>query len=175
MNLIVGESALGFYLGHLLLLGVILLEMHLLLKGQGYGPWSILVTSLLFLFSMPIIENFYTLSKGEPLQLALILASLLALESLKKSRSPGATWLLSAAITLSALAALLVKETTLVLAVIAGGWLLLHLLQRESPPVLTRRAHGIYLAAVSAAVALFFSCGAPGGARNFPGHIYQSL
>lgn len=166
MNLIVGESALGFYLGHLLLLGVILLEMHLLLKGQGYSPWSILVTSLLFLFSMPIIENFYTLSKGEPLQLALILASLLALESLKKSRSPGVTWLLSAAITLSALAALLVKETTLLLAVIAGVWLLLRLLQRESPAVLTRRAHGIYLVAVSAAVALFFllrsAWGAPG-------------
>ena len=57
-----GPNPIWFFTGHLLILMVLLLEIRALMKLMGAHDWQILLASLMFLFSIPIIENFYTLS-----------------------------------------------------------------------------------------------------------------
>jgi len=90
--LVAGPNPFWFFFAHLLMLMIILLEIRFLMKYYGAKDWQILLTSLVFLFSVPIIENFYTLSKGDPLSLVFILASLLCFEKLKKASKGPARW-----------------------------------------------------------------------------------
>jgi hypothetical protein len=75
--LIVGYNPFWFFIGHLIILFILLYELRLILEDAGFSDPQILTSSIIFLFTMPIIENFYTLSKGEPFQLVFILAGVL--------------------------------------------------------------------------------------------------
>ncbi len=117
-----GPNPFWFYIGQTCLLVILVLEIWILLKKMGAKPWQRLTASLIFLLSVPIIENFYTLSKGEPLQLVFLLLALIGLAGLKQKSGGARSWQLGIGIFFSVLAAMLVKETTLTLLPIAALW-----------------------------------------------------
>jgi len=117
-----GPNPLWFFISQTCLLWILVLEIQVLIKKMGAKPWQRLTASLVFLLSVPIIENFYTLSKGEPLQLVFLLLALIGLEGLKQKSSNARSWQLGIGIFFSTLAAMLVKETTLALLPIAALW-----------------------------------------------------
>lgn len=149
-----GPNPFWFFIGHLILLGVLLIEIRSLMRSFGAQDWQVLLTSLLFLFSMPIIENYYTLSKGEVLQLVFILAGLLCLEKLKKSSSNWKTWGFATLAFISILSAIWAKETTYIMAPLAALWAVYALYQRKSIPHKERRAYLIFFGAVLASTAV---------------------
>jgi len=93
------------------------------MKLRRAASWQIFLASMLFVLSIPVIENFYTLSKGEPLQLLLILVSIYLLEHQKKAASNQNLWWVNIASFLSILLALMVKETAVVIFPISLFWL----------------------------------------------------
>ncbi|MCL4559680.1 MAG: hypothetical protein M1281_03570 [Chloroflexi bacterium] len=122
---IAGANPLAFFLGNTLLLILTPLAAVWLVRSWGGSPRQALFTGLLFAISGPVIENYYTLSKAEPLQLLLVLAGLIVLRPLSRvsnllqrsARVLGATLLFLSAMTS--------KETALVLVPVAVGWIFL--------------------------------------------------
>lgn len=115
-----GYHPFWFFLGNLILLFILLIEIRLLVKQAGGAEWQVLLANCLFLLSMPIVENFYTLSKGEPLQLVLILGALILFAQGQKDQSKFWVRLLFATILL--LFAILVKETAIIMLPLTLLW-----------------------------------------------------
>jgi hypothetical protein len=149
-----GPNPFWFFTGHLVILLILLLEIRALMKHLGGHDWQILLASLVFLFSIPIIENFYTLSKGEPLQLIFILGALLCLEKLKRSTRPQTTWTFSGLASISLLAAIWSKETAYIMLPLAVVWAAFVLYQRKHISAKELRANFIFLGATLAATML---------------------
>ncbi len=151
-----GPNPVWFFMGHLVILLITLLEIRLLMKSLGAREGQILLTSLAFLFSIPIIENFYTLSKGETLQLVFLLGALLGLEKLKQATQPRTTWFAAIFTCLSLLAAIWAKETAYIMAPLAALWAGYAHLQRKHNPQAEQRAYRIFLVATLAVIMLNF-------------------
>jgi hypothetical protein len=117
---IAGDRSFWFFIGNLLIFYVLLYEIRLILKNMGLSNKQIVATSILFIFSMPIIENFYTLSKGEPLQLVFILAAVILFSRVKPQNKIAWSRVILAA--LSILIAILIKETAMVMVPIFFLW-----------------------------------------------------
>ena len=100
---------------------VVTIALVLRLGGSKVQAWT---TGMLFAISGPIIENYYTLSKGEALQLMLIVSSLLLLSFLNTLQSTRKKIGLLAAITLVLFAAHATKETSLIMILISLAWLI---------------------------------------------------
>lgn len=154
--LIAGTNPFWFFFGHLLILLVLLIEIRALMKHFHAQDWQILLTSLVFLFSIPIVENFYTLSKGDPISLVFILASLLCFEKLKQADQKFARWIFTILAFLNGLFAIWAKETAYIMAPISAGWAIYILLQRKKFSVWKRQAYLIYFASMAASMAAFF-------------------
>jgi hypothetical protein len=120
---LVGLSPFLYFLGFLILLFIILIQIRVLLKFQNASNTQILIACLAFLFSIPVIENFYTLTKGEPLQLAFILMGLIGFEWFKRKDAIVAKVGSAALVVVCLLAAAFVKETAIVMMPIAAVWL----------------------------------------------------
>ena len=119
---LVGPNPFWFFIGHLILLLALLVEIRSLMKYLGAQDWQILLTSLLFIFSIPIIENYYTLSKGEVLQLVFILAGLICLQKLKETSCTRKTWKYAILAFISILSAIWTKGTTYIMVPLAALW-----------------------------------------------------
>jgi hypothetical protein len=120
------------------------------LGGSSRQAW---LTGVLFAISGPAIENHYTLSKAEPLQLLLLLCILLvAVRPGDGKRSVVVTVFASGGLLLVAAA---VKETALLMAPLAGGWLALSWLRnrRELHPESVRRHAALLFGVVLGGVA----------------------
>jgi hypothetical protein len=115
-----GYQPFWFFLGNLILLFILLIEIRLLVKNAGGKEWQAALASCLFLLSMPFIESFYTLSKGEPLQLILILGALIQFDQIQKNHKR--TWLRLFFITLLLFSAILVKETAIIMLPLSALW-----------------------------------------------------
>ena len=113
--LLANSNPFWFFFGFLVIFLLLLLSIQIYMKSRGANPWQIFLASILFVLSIPVIENFYTLSKGEPLQLLFLMGSLILLEQLKKTKDPRKMWLLDIASFFCILFGLMVKETTLVM------------------------------------------------------------
>ena len=126
------------------------------MKHLGANDWQILLTSLIFIFSIPIIENYYTLSKGEVLQLVFILAGLICLQKLKETNSARKTWLYAILTFISILSAIWAKETTYIMLPLAALWAAYVLYQRKQIPCKEQRAYLIFFGVVLASAAVNF-------------------
>ena len=150
-----GMKPFWFFFSHLLLFLILLIQIRSLLKKMNATDWQILLASLLFIFSIPVVENFYTLSKGEVLQLVFLLAALLCLERLKQKHK--AHWMNGVSSFLCILAAILVKETAIIMTLVGGAWALYVLLKKEQFAKQEQTAHLVFFAsAVAAAIVFFF-------------------
>jgi hypothetical protein len=154
--LLAGPNPFWFFFGHLLILLVLLIEIRLLMKALRSEEWQILLTSLVFLFSIPIIENFYTLSKGDPLSLIFILASLLCFEKLKSAARTHNRWIFAVLAFLNGLFAIWAKETAYIMAPITACWAGIVLLQRKKFPDWKQKAYLIYFISMAASMGAFF-------------------
>lgn len=155
--LIAGEQPLAFFAANTILLAAtafLLMSLVRSLGGSGLHAW---LTGTLFVLSGPVIENFYTLSKGEPLQLFWILAALtLACYIMRVEGAVKRSFLflfMAAAMYFANTS----KETSLVMIPVGFAWMLIGWLRknrpkgRESPA-----ARGSFLAAALLAAAVFY-------------------
>lgn len=156
---VVGGQPLWFFLGNTLVLAGaawILIRLVLELGGSDRQAWS---SGLFFALSGPIIENFYTLGKGETWQVLFMAAALLlAVVSIRSGRlGRAAAVILGALLTL---AACLIKETTLALIPISLAWWVLAWLGRRrglADSGSGEQAAGLYALASLAGGGLFFT------------------
>ena len=151
-----GPEPVWFYISQLIIFLIIIIEIRLSLKRMKATNWQIFTTSMVFIFSMPIVENFYTFSKGEPLQLIFTLASVIFLGYLKNPRQKKIHWLCIIFSFLSILLAMMVKETTIIMVPIAVIWTGYVYLKRNDYSKKCRQAYLIYLGTAILATVLFF-------------------
>jgi hypothetical protein len=151
-----GSNPFWFFFGHLVLLLTLLFEIRLLMKALRAEEWQILLTSLVFLFSIPIIENFYTLSKGDPLSLIFILASLLCFEKLKSAGNTRDRWIFALMAFLDGLFAIWAKETAYIMAPITACWAGIVFLQRKKFSSRDKMAYMIFFICMAASMGAFF-------------------
>ena len=165
--LFAGYHPFWYFVGNLVLLFTLLIEIRLLIKRSGGAEWQILLASCLFLFSMPIIENFYTLSKGEPLQLVLMLGAVLLLDP-KPSGQPKFPWAKGFLAAFFILLAILVKETAIALLPLTVLWALYPTLSKNSDLKASQKNNWGLVGAAALAVLAYF------GLRQF-GHATALL
>jgi hypothetical protein len=128
---IFGDNPLGFFLGNTILLALSALMIALIIRRLGGSTRQGWITSMLFVLSGPIIENYYTLSKGEPLQVFWILISLLLATHYERTKRIAAQVGLVLGIALFVWCSQTSKETSLVILPIAFGWLLAGWIQKR--------------------------------------------
>ena len=124
-----GDKPLGFFALNLVVFALTTagtMGLVRLIGGSRLQAWA---SAMLFAFSGPVIENYYTLSKGEGLQLGMLCASLLlVILAGSEHRKPSPNrWLQVILILLTAGAVLLAnlsKETSLVVLPISAAWLI---------------------------------------------------
>jgi len=149
-----GFHPFWFFLGNLFLFFILLYELRLILRDMGCSKRQIFVTSLIFIFTMPIIENFYTLSKGEPLQLVLILASIIFAQRIKSKDHN--QWIVGALSTLSLLLAIMVKETAIVMLPVTFLWAAFAFFKHDDSLKKEKQASLFVFSAAGLAVLLYF-------------------
>jgi len=167
-----GSRPFWFFFAQMTLLFILVLEIRALMKMFGANDVQILIASLVFVLSMPVIENFYTLSKGEPLQLVFLLASLLCFEKITSSQSNSRKFLFTTLAFFSVLSAMLVKETAIIMIPIVGLWLGYALLFQKRTPSQNRLALLLFLGAVTLAVAAYFGLRSVWGTATISGGTY---
>jgi hypothetical protein len=148
-----GLRPVGYFLASALILLLNTSALIMLTRQLGGGSRQAWVTGVLFALSGPAIENHYTLSKAEPLQLLLLLCILLvAVRPGDGKRSVVVTVFATGGLLLVAAA---VKETALLMAPLAGGWLALSWLRnrRELHPESVRRHAALLFGVVLGGVA----------------------
>lgn len=151
-----GPNPFWFFIGHLILFLILLTEIRLLMRKMGAKDWQILIASLVFIFSVPIIENFYTLSKGDPLSLVFILASILFGERIQESSKIPLRVIFAFLAFLCGLSGIWTKETAYIMAPISALWAGYIFWQRKR--FSKRAVHGylIYFLCMTASLAAFF-------------------
>jgi hypothetical protein len=165
---LVGMNPFWFYIGHLILLLILLTQIRLLMKNMGATPLQSLIASLVFLFSMPIIENFYTLSKGEPLQLIFLLAAILNFQKLNPEKAVWRAFLIS----LCLLSAIFVKETAITMAPLALFWLIYLFIWRKHIEKIEKQKAAIFLLTAAAAVGTYLVLRQIWGTASLTGGTY---
>ncbi len=119
-----GARPLWFFLANLLLLIVTALEIVTIARQMGAGERPAWLSGGLFTLSTPVIENYYTLSKGEAVQLACLGASILLAIQFARQPQRGKQVLLLLGMALGVLLAHLSKETSLAIVPISAAWVL---------------------------------------------------
>ena len=112
-----GYFLVNFIVFALLLVGVIKLLIH-----RSSSKSAILIACVLFIFSGPITESYYTLSKYEIFQLVFIVYAILLYQLIAESRPLGIKVLLGIGVLLLSLISILTKETSLIMVAIYLGW-----------------------------------------------------
>jgi hypothetical protein len=155
--LVFNTNPLPFFVGHLIIFAATTAGLIIFIQlkyGSSLQAW---VSGLLYATAGPCIENYYTLSKGEPLQmLAIVLSLLLLLVTIQASRGWQKVLAFSGMVAMLFLANIS-KETSLMMIPISLGWLAAALVYRKihlaSPDLHPR---GVYLGATVAAGAVYF-------------------
>jgi hypothetical protein len=145
---IAGLRPIGFFLASALILVLNTSVLILLTRRLGGSLRQAWLTGVLFALSGPAIENHYTLSKAEPLQLLLLLCILLvAVRPGVGKRSVVVTVFATGGLLLVAAA---VKETALLMTPLAGGLLALSgWRNRREPRSDSVRRHGALLIGIA--------------------------
>lgn len=82
-----GPRPFWFFLANTLVLMTTTWSLMRLVENLGKSRLQVLLTGLAFVLAGPVIENFYTLSKGEPWQVMFLALSLLAVFRYRSARS----------------------------------------------------------------------------------------
>lgn len=167
-----GYHPFWFFLGNLLIFYVLLYEIRLILKKMGLADWQIFFTSLIFILTMPIIENFYTLSKGEPLQLAFMLASILLIHQTKPDKPALNRWIRGILSSLCLLTAIMIKETAIVMLAVTFLWAAVFFFSKDEAARQNRKTHLALFVSTGAAVVVYFLLRKLWGATSLMGGTY---
>jgi hypothetical protein len=150
------ESPVGFFLGNTALLVLTSLGVMRLVRTMGGSQRQAWMSSVLFVLSGPVIESYFTLSKGEPLQVLFITAGLILGTSSHSGMTAKMRIVLGAGAVAAFLLADLSKETSLVVLPIAA-------LTAGFQTILARRARAersdtmyLVLIAATCGAAIFF-------------------
>ncbi len=138
--LLAGPNPFWYFVANLASLITLVSCVFMLGRSVGMRVLPSWLAAVTFLLTGPVVENFYTLSKGEPLQLILILMALiLALKSseLPRSRARLATW---GFVPILTFLAGITKETVLVMIPIGLAWLVAASLKGSSARWIDRSA-----------------------------------
>jgi hypothetical protein len=111
-----------YFLGNLIVFSTttyLLVRLVIELDGSNLQAW---LTGLAFALSTPVIENVYTLSKGENFQVLLLVSAILLVVMATKSANGVRFWLLLGCSTLLILLACFTKENTLIMLPISLVW-----------------------------------------------------
>ena len=120
-----GQQPFWFFLGNTVVLVFstwMLMVLTQMVTGRRFQAWA---AGLLFVLLGPVIESFYTLSKGEPLQVALLLLAMLCAIWMVQAQAGWKRWLFGLLGSVTAFCALAVKETSIVMIPISLAWLFL--------------------------------------------------
>ena len=167
-----GQHPLWYFLGNLILFFILLYELIVILRKMAFADWQILLASLIFIFSMPVIENYYTLGKGEPLQLVFILLSLLIFDTFRTTKKKSLQWIYFSLSLLGSLLAIMVKETAIIMAPIAGLWVIYTFVKQKTFSKEERRSYLLYLIALIGSVLLYFIIRTMGGGTELTSGTY---
>lgn len=147
-----GNEPLLFYIGHALLFALTVATIIGLMRIGEATVFETSIASLLFIFSAPATEAFFTLSKGEAIMLLPLLASLLMLR--KASRGRYRVAFILAAVLLVVIS-VTTRETSVAALGAAIGWLALSYVDRTDPRLPIARPYlAMYAAALLVAVAI---------------------
>lgn len=118
-----GPSPFWFFVGNAALFALVTVGLICLVRNGGTGIRRPLLAGLLFVLSGPVVESYMTLSKPEPLQIALIMGSVLLV--FRRAQGNAARRNVRDAVGAGVLVLLanLTKETSLALIPIAAAWL----------------------------------------------------
>ena len=120
--LLAGGQTFWYFMGNLIVFAATTFLLVTLVKALGGSDLQSFLTGLVFVLSTPVIENVYTLSKGENLQVLLLLGVIGLVFLAVKSAKGFAYWVLLASATLLVLLACLTKENTLIILPISLMW-----------------------------------------------------
>ncbi len=120
--LIANGHAFWYFVGNLLVFSANTVLIIGLVRSVGGSNLQAFLTGLVFTLSTPVIENVYTLSKGENLQVLLLLGAIwLAFLAVKSARGFG-YWLLVSSASLLILLACFTKENSLIMLPLSLFW-----------------------------------------------------
>jgi hypothetical protein len=117
-----GGHAIWYFLGNLIVFSAttfLLVRLVVMLGGSNLQAW---LTGLVFTLSTPVIENVYTLYKGENFQVLLLVSAIGLVVMAVKSAQGVRYWLLMICAALLMLVACFTKENTLVMLPISLVW-----------------------------------------------------
>ncbi|MEN6408363.1 MAG: hypothetical protein ABFD44_01460 [Anaerolineaceae bacterium] len=124
-----GANPFAFFAANLAVLLVITAAATALARRLGATNVQAAAVGVLFALSGAAMENFYTLSKGEPLQLMWLLLALLASTPMLNPQASIKTLVSRTLLSgLLVFFAIISKETSLVILAVTGGWLVMELL-----------------------------------------------
>jgi hypothetical protein len=171
---LVGYHPFSFFIGNLFIFLLLLYQIKVICQQMGFMDWQTLITSLLFVLSMPIIENFYTLSKGEPLQLVFLLLSVILLGKLKAAKLKTNIILIFIASTITILFAIMVKETAIIMLPIAAIWTLYPYFTKDETLRKERSTYLVYSGSIALGILLYLSIRTSINAPSLVGGTYTN-
>lgn len=119
-----GAQPSGFFLGNTFLLGAIAWLLYRRFLRHLVSPWWSAFAVGLVVLSPPAVESFYTLSKGEPLQLFWILISLELLSKFQREPPGLISGVLVSGAALTLFLSMISKESSVIILPIALGWVI---------------------------------------------------
>lgn len=122
---VVGEQPIWFFLMNAFVLCLTIIAMIAFLQKLSVKPWQTWLAGIFFVLSGAIIENFYTLSKGEWLQVMFIAMSLLAITGYSSTETIRRKAITVAGASLLLVFAMLSKETSVVILAVGSAWVVL--------------------------------------------------
>lgn len=154
---IFGKAPVYFFLNNTLLLMGTVICLISLMRRTGASRLQASATGLFLVLAAPMVENYYTLSKGEAIQVFWLCFSLWIVTYWNQCVSLWKRGTLLLALVGSLLMALLAKETSLVILPISLAWFGYAWLRSriQHTPSTKASVEGIYLLAAALGVALF--------------------
>jgi hypothetical protein len=118
-----GPRPIWFFVGNAILFAVATAGLIHLMRAGGTNRRRPLLAGLFFVLSGPVVESYMTLSKPEPLQIALIMGSVLLVFHRRQGRASIRIGVEALGAAVLMLLADLTKETSLAIIPIGGVWL----------------------------------------------------
>lgn len=133
-----GQNSFWFFLANTVVLVSIIAALISLVRLAGGSLFQAWFTGTLFVLSGPVVENFYTLSKGESIQVLLLLLSLIVVAVTNHLKRSSVKYVALIAASLLILLASASKETSLVMLPVSLAWLVGGKLLRRAGNELSR-------------------------------------
>jgi hypothetical protein len=125
LYIFVGEQPVWFFLLNTLVLCLTVTALMVFLRRQGATSWQAWLAGLFFVFSGAVIENYYTLSKGEWLQVLFIAISLFTITGYSSASVQRRKVLVVIGVSLLLFLAMISKETSVVMLPVSVVWAIL--------------------------------------------------